>query len=78
MNNFTGRSVNTETSDDIEILEVLTEGSDIVTASYESMELLEDKAEKSSEVITSVLEGAEYDFHGFEKEIIEPVPKQIL
>lgn len=55
-----------------------TEDDGIVTDPYRSMEMLKEKAENSSEVKTIVLEGAEHDFRGFEKEIIEEVKKQIL
>lgn len=55
-----------------------TEDDGIATDPYKSMEMLREKAGKNFEVRTKVLKGAEHDFRGFEKEIIEEVQKQIL
>lgn len=55
-----------------------SEDDGIVTDPEDSMELLEEKAENAPEVRTHVMEGAEHDFKGFEKQIIDEVEKMVL
>ena len=55
-----------------------SEDNGIVTDPEKSMKMLREKSENSPRVKTKVLDGAEHDFRGFEKEIIEEVEKKVL
>lgn len=79
--NFLKPELGFETLEDIETSILAITGSKdagIVTEPEKSMKMLEEKTINASEIKTKVLEDAEHDFRGFEKEIIEEVSNYIL